>query len=66
MLINLIRILKILMYIFYYLYAKENQNAMDMFKTTYGLIKDKEEATKLISKAWEWELVRDNKKENLL
>jgi len=48
----------------YYLYTGENLNAMDMFKTTYGLIKDKEEAVEIISKAWE--LARDNKKENLL
>ncbi len=48
----------------YYLYTGENQNAMDMFKTSYGLIKDREPATKVISKAWE--LARDDKKDGYL
>ena len=48
----------------YYLYTGENQNAMDMFKTTYGLIKNREKATQVVSKAWEF--AKNNKKENLL
>ncbi|HIC87596.1 MAG TPA: hypothetical protein EYP03_05270 [Aquificae bacterium] len=37
---------------------------MDMFKTTYGLIKNREKATQVVSKAWEF--AKNNKKENLL
>ncbi len=48
----------------YYLYDGERLNSMDMFKTVYGLIKDREPATDIISKAWE--LAKSNEKRGYL